>query len=69
MKVYGKTDPGRVRRNNEDSFFVSEGPVGIFDQLMVVADGMGGHMLGEVASQTAVQAFANFVNEAVELYL
>ena len=64
MKVYGKTDPGRVRRNNEDSFFVSEGPVGIFDQLMVVADGMGGHMLGEVASQTAVQAFANFINEA-----
>jgi len=64
LKVYGKTDPGKVRRNNEDSFFVSEGSVGIFDQLMIVADGMGGHLLGEVASQTAVQTFANFVNEA-----
>lgn len=64
MKAYGKTDPGKVRRNNEDSFFVSEGPVGIFDQLMIVCDGMGGHLLGEVASQTAVQTFANYVNEA-----
>ncbi|MGK2954373.1 MAG: Stp1/IreP family PP2C-type Ser/Thr phosphatase [Solirubrobacterales bacterium] len=47
-----RTDVGRQRQANEDSFLVKE-------PLFVVADGMGGAQAGEVASMTAVQAFEN----------
>src|SRR5712691_2779244 len=45
------TDIGRVREGNEDSY-LTEGP------LFAVADGMGGHRGGEVASQLAVTTIA-----------
>lgn len=56
LDFVGATDVGRRRKNNEDYF-------GIFDadNLFVVADGMGGHAAGEIASSTAVNAMAEFV--------
>ena len=55
----GQTDSGKLREHNEDAFFqdapqsslLSE-PIGLF----VVADGIGGHEAGEVASRSAVEA-------------
>ena len=56
LSVAGVTDVGRQRKLNEDRFYYKivqssdEVPIGLF----VVADGMGGHLAGEVASQWTV---------------
>ena len=60
MKVAAKSDVGRVRTNNEDSLLIDE-PLG----LLAVADGMGGHVGGEVASAIAVTAIASYVRNDV----
>ena len=56
------TDKGLRRSINEDSFSVRE-ELGLF----VVADGMGGHTAGEVASQAAVEGIVAFVEATVQI--
>ena len=53
MEVSSATSVGRIRPLNEDSYFVSE-PDQSGTVLAIVADGMGGHNAGEVASGKAV---------------
>jgi len=52
MKSFYLTDSGRVRSHNEDSVTVVKNLTG--EHLMIVADGMGGHRAGEVASSMVV---------------
>ena len=57
----GVTDVGCVRKHNEDSL-LSDPVLGLF----VVADGLGGHAAGEVASQIVVETVGRFVGETLE---
>ena len=52
-----RTDVGRVRSANEDSYLAKE-------PIFVVADGMGGHLAGDVASSTAVSTIEGQLTEA-----
>lgn len=64
MTSYGITDRGLVRQVNEDDFYISDGPVGSLPNLYVVADGMGGHNAGEVASKDCIRFFVEYMSEA-----
>jgi protein phosphatase len=55
IEVAGQTDVGRKRNHNEDNFAIMA-EYGLY----VVADGMGGHASGEVASKMAVDALQEF---------
>ncbi|MGQ9519618.1 MAG: PP2C family protein-serine/threonine phosphatase [Candidatus Fervidibacter sp.] len=62
IEVSALSDIGQKRSNNEDSYLVYLPPLQEaealgFKALLIVAGGMGGHALGELASQTAVKAF------------
>ncbi len=57
LTAYGVTHPGRVRPNNEDAL-LWDATGGLF----VVADGMGGHQAGEVASRMAVETVQSFLD-------
>ncbi|HUF27596.1 MAG TPA: Stp1/IreP family PP2C-type Ser/Thr phosphatase [Gemmatimonadaceae bacterium] len=60
-----RTDVGMIRSGNEDNFFAEATPKrGIF----IVADGMGGHAAGEVASEMAVQISARELNGILDLH-
>lgn len=63
------SDIGKKRENNEDSFLYSEidGGNGNLVYLMAVADGMGGHLGGEVASRRVVEVLReNFISNSIE---
>jgi serine/threonine protein phosphatase PrpC len=57
-----RSDIGRVRHVNEDQSWVSQLNNGI--TLAIVADGMGGHQAGDVASQKAVDAFRSMLEQS-----
>lgn len=61
MDVAGRTDVGCVRKHNEDNLLVDP-ELGLF----VVADGLGGHAAGEVASQIVVDRVREFIGETIE---
>ncbi len=61
IESFGYTDVGRKRAHNEDSLSVCDDL-----RLYIVADGMGGHNAGEVASSTAVDTISKFVRRCAK---
>lgn len=61
MKAFAKTDIGAKRQTNQDYIFCSMQPVGSLPNLFIVADGMGGHKAGDLASRYTVEKFLDSV--------
>jgi len=64
MRTFSKTDIGMVRDANQDYVFASGAPIGELPNLLIVADGMGGHNAGEYASRLAVEVVKQSVEES-----
>ena len=65
MKIYAMTDVGRKREVNQDFVYVTDKPVGPFPNLLVVADGMGGHKAGDFASKYTVKVLHEELEKTV----
>lgn len=61
IEAHGLSDPGPVRKINEDSFLCDTDL-----RLFIVADGLGGHSAGEVASGLAVDTISGFIRRTEE---
>ena len=58
FEAWGNTDPGNVRKNNEDAWLIDPAL-----SLAVVADGMGGAACGEVASAITAETISEYLRE------
>ncbi len=63
MRVYCETNKGLMRENNEDSLIVEESDK---YNLYAVADGMGGHKAGEVASSIAIETIRDCFKKSID---
>ncbi len=65
VEVYGMTDVGQLREHNEDSFLIRGFENGRLSGICVLADGMGGHNAGEVASGMAARIICDELTESL----
>ena len=56
MEYLARSETGKIRSNNEDSYIA-------LNDMFMVADGMGGHNAGEIASRIAVEAFSSLFKD------
>ncbi len=60
IKAYAKSDVGKAREINEDSYYITKESLSNI-QLFILADGMGGYNAGEVASSLAVASSKSYI--------
>ena len=65
IKAYAKSDVGKAREINEDSYYITEETTNKV-QLFILADGMGGCNAGEIASNLAVVSAKNYIENNFE---
>lgn len=68
IEVFGATDVGCVRELNEDAFFIDPMLSEKGQGFCILADGMGGHNAGEIASRTAVETISQQLEELLVKY-
>lgn len=64
MISYGISHKGLVRNENQDAYINIDTPIGELDNIYIVADGMGGHKGGAIASKMAIDTLIEFVRNA-----
>ena len=65
IKAYAKSDVGKQREINEDSYYITQDPLSKI-QLFILADGMGGCNAGEVASKQAILSAKSYIENNFE---
>ena len=63
MQVQALTDIGRKRPVNQDYIFQSAEPIGVFPNLFILADGMGGHKGGDFASKYLTETMVGYISQ------
>ena len=66
MKSYCVTEVGVKRNMNQDFVYASDQPVGNLSNLFIVADGMGGHNAGDLASRYTLETMVDYIENASE---
>lgn len=64
MDTFSITDTGRLRNSNQDCLFCEEDAVGKFPNLFLVADGMGGHKAGDLASRLCIDEIVKQIRDS-----
>lgn len=64
MKAFALTDVGKNRVTNQDYVYCKSDAVGNLPNIFIVADGMGGHKAGDIASVTAVDAVLKSIEKS-----
>lgn len=67
MEIGSYTDIGKKRTVNEDDYYVSDYVSEIGAIYAMVADGMGGHSAGDVASSTAIHVACDYIEANFDL--
>ena len=66
IKTFSLTDIGKKRKLNQDFVYTSERPVGNLPNVFIVADGMGGHKAGDIASRCTVETIVEEIGKCRE---